>query len=218
MKIISFSTKLATYIMIVPFLLSACNNKPATQNNNNTALDSISTPPKKINNVHLSGFIPDGYYVLDSVKGDLNGDAFPDMLVLLTVKESIDSFQWAKRPLLILTGDENGKLTLVAQNNKVVYSGDSGGMLGDPYQSISIEKGCFTVFHYGGSRWRWEVETTFCYSDTSKNWYLEKEYHHGFFLYVDEYEEKKENDDTVITKTKKDFGVIAFDQYDIYAD
>ena len=218
MKMIPFSTKLVMITIMAASLLFSCDSKTATQKNNNAALDSFSTPPKKTNNVHLPDFIPEGYYVLDSVKGDLNRDPFPDMLVLLTVKESIDSFQWAKRPLLIFTGDENGKLTLVAQNNKVVYSGDSGGMLGDPYQSISIEKGCFTVFHYGGSRWRWEVETTFCYSDTSKNWYLEKEYHHGFFLYVDEDEEKKEDDDKVVTKTAKDFGVIAFEKYDIYAD
>jgi hypothetical protein len=200
------------------FLLSACNNSPALSKNDTTITDSTTTTIAKENKNELSGFIPEGYVVLDSVSGNLNGDAYLDMLLLLTVEESADSFQWAKRPLLILIGDEKGELKLVSQNNKVVYGGDSGGMLGDPYQEISIEKGCFTVFHYGGSRWRWEVETTFCYSDTAKNWYLEKDYHHGYYLYVDEDEEKKEDDDNVITKTTKDFGVIAFDKYDIYAD
>jgi hypothetical protein len=200
-------------------LLSACNNSPAVSKSETTsAIDTLPSTPAKENKNDLSGFIPEGYVVLDSVRGHLNGDAYLDMLLLLTVNESADSFEWAKRPLLILTGDEEGKLQLAAKNDKVVYSGDSGGMLGDPYQEISIEKGCFTVFHYGGSRWRWEVETTFCYSDTAKNWYLEKDYHHGYYLYVDEDEEKKEDDDNVITKTTKDFGVIAFDKYDIYAD
>ena len=206
-------------IILSALMLGACNNSPAVNNSNSTIKkDTLPSTPLKENKNELSGFIPEGYVILDSVRGNLNGDAYLDMLLLLTVEESADSFQWAKRPLLILIGDEKGELKLVSQNNKVVYGGDSGGMLGDPYQEISIEKGCFTVFHYGGSRWRWEVETTFCYSDTAKNWYLEKDYHHGYYLYVDEDEEKKEDDDNVITKTTKDFGVIAFDKYDIYAD
>ncbi len=213
------NVRILNIIILSALMLAACNNSPAVNNSNTTIkIDTLPSTPMKEDKNDLSRFIPEGYVVLDSVSGYLNGDAYKDVLLLLKVNESIDSFQWAKRPLLILTGDENGKLTLLAQNNKVVYSGDSGGMLGDPYQSISIEKGCFTVFHYGGSRWRWEVETTFCYSYTSKNWNLEKEYHHGFFLYVDEDEEKKEDDDKVVTKTAKDFGVIAFEKYDIYAD
>lgn len=213
--------RILSIIILSALMLAACNNSPAVKNRDTTIkIDTVPSMPVKEDKNELSRFIPEGYVVLDSVRGNLNGDAYEDMLLLLTVDESADSFEWAKRPLLILTGDEMGKLKLVAQNNKVVYSGDSGGMLGDPYQEISIKNGCFTIFHYGGSRWRWEVETTFCYSDTAKNWYLKKDYHHGYYLQLgdDEDGEVREDDDKVIAKTTKDFGVIAFDKFDIYAD
>lgn len=220
MKKCGLSSLVIIQILIAStFLLPACNNSPAVSKSDTTT-DATTITVAIENKNNLSGFIPEGYVVLDSVRGDLNGDAYMDMLLLLTVDESADSFEWAKRPLIILTGDEKGKLKLVTQNNKIVYSGDSGGMLGDPYQEISIEKKCFTVFYYGGSRWRWEVETTFCYSDSAKNWYLEKDYHHSYYLQLgdDEDGEVREDDDKVITKTVKDFGVISFDEYDIYAD
>ncbi|WP_343747015.1 hypothetical protein [Chitinophaga sp.] len=163
----------------------------------------------------LKAFIPKGYEILDTTTGDLNRDALPDMIMVLRKKGEDSTSDVVehpeKRPLLILLGQQDHSYKLAARNDNVVYCVDCGGMMGDPFQGVTIKNGYFSVEHYGGSAWRWTRIITFRYSPDDKNWYLHKDGGDSFHA---------SQPDSVTTKvrTAKDFGKVPFVKYDIYKE
>lgn len=117
---------------------------------------------------------PDGWAVLDTMTGDLNRDAYQDLLIVLRWDEKFISEDEA-RPLLVLIGDAEGQLHLAARNDSVVLCEGCGGVWGDPYEGLAIKNGYFSVEHYGGSNWRWTRIITFKYSEKEKTWLLHRD-------------------------------------------
>ncbi len=127
----------------------------------------------------LKPFIMPGYEVMDVVKGDLNKDKLDDyLLVLKTAGEdtfSFDNTDWdARRPMLVIIRQTNGTLKTAAVNNELIFCKNCGGVMGDPYQGLTIKSGEFTADLYGGSSWRWAESFTFRYDAVKKNWFLQK--------------------------------------------
>lgn len=163
----------------------------------------------------ISAFVPPSFEVMDSVSGDINGDGQIDVLVLLRTIGEDTMLQleenYIKRPLLILTGKQDGTFKLAIRNDNAVYCRECGGAFGDPYASISTEGNSFTISHYGGSSWRWSREITFTYSQKEKNWMLSRDGGQEFNV----------ADPQKITesyRTPADFGKIPFEKFDIYQD
>ena len=126
----------------------------------------------------LKPYVLQGYEVMDVVKGDLNNDKQDDyILILKTIGEdtlTFDNPDWeAPRPLLIIIRQPNGKLKSVASNTSVVLCKHCGGVMGDPYQGVTIKQGEFSINFYGGSSWRWSTDYSFKYDAIKKNWYLQ---------------------------------------------
>lgn len=126
----------------------------------------------------LNPYIMPGYVVLDVVKGDLNRDKLDDyLLVLKTAGEdsiSFDNPDWdAHRPLLLIIRQANGTLRMAAMNNELILCKHCGGVMGDPYQGLTVKPGEFTADFYGGSSWRWGEGFTFKYDAAKKNWFLQ---------------------------------------------
>ncbi|MBO0358827.1 hypothetical protein J0X19_12795 [Hymenobacter sp. BT186] len=160
----------------------------------------------------LAPFIPAGYKLLDATSGDLNLDALPDKVLVLQ-KLNADTTTMGdtlNRPLLLLIGEPNHRYRLAARNERAVMCSSCGGMMGDPYQGITIKKGFFSVEHYGGSAWRWTHITTFKYAPVDQQWYLHREGGDSFHA------ADPEKVETHI-ETTKDFGRIAFPDYDYEA-
>lgn len=113
------------------------------------------------------------------------------------------------RPLFILIGDSGGKLKSIISNNNTVLCHDCGGAFGEPYEGVTIKNGYFSVEHYGGSSWRWHKIITYKYSEIDNNWYLHK---------VDDLSYHSSNPEKInqLIKTEKDFGKVAFKNFDIY--
>lgn len=157
--------------------------------------------------------IPKGYEVLAFEKGDLNRDAYADVILVLKKKgeekTSDVNDHPEKRPLLILLGQADKSYTLAARSDNSVYCVDCGGMMGDPFTGISIKNGYFSVEHYGGSGQRWTRIVTFKYSPAEKNWFLFKDGGDRFHATAPE-EVKTE------VRTVKNFGKIPFQKFDIY--
>lgn len=170
--------------------------------NRNRFLDPIDNLPQEI-----SKFVPEGYVAIDTVSGDLNRDAIPDLILVAASpdEEEIDTADFY-RPLIILTGNKDGTYTQAGRNDKVVYGIADGGMMGDPFMGVVIKEGCFTVQHYGGSAWRWENDITFLYSEAKKGWLLHKEEDASFHA-----PDAENREETI--RTVKDFGVIPFEEY-----
>ncbi len=162
----------------------------------------------------LSEIIPDGYSIKDSVSGNLNNDQYNDLIMVLkrTDEDSLALINEStvKREMIILYGMANG-YSVIARNMNAVYCVNCGGVMGDPYEGISIENQTITISHYGGSVERWGLVSTF-----SKNpvgtWILSK-LENETFNAVD----PNVKTETIIT-TPKDFGSITFEQYDIYKE
>lgn len=155
-------------------------------------------------------YIPDNYTACDFVKGDLNRDKYGDAIVILCRNDEFSEMD-IKRPLLIFKGDAKGNLEFVSRNDNVVYCAKCGGIFGDPYVRTVIKKGYFTVEHYGGSAWRWSRLVTFQYNRKLDNWYLHRD--GGESFHVNDPQQKKS-----FMKTRKDFGNVPFEKFDIYKD
>jgi hypothetical protein len=197
--------------------------KVERQANADTSTFQIDTTPKKPRAIEfhrsktvsssLTEFIPDNYSVLDTASGDLNLDAFPDMILILhkngedSTSNVIDHPE--KRPLLILLGQPEQSYKLAARSDNAVYCIDCGGVMGDPYQNIVIKNGYFSIEHYGGSNWRWTRTITFKYSNADNYWFLHKDGGESF---------QATNPDKMTEKvrTTRDFGKVPFDKFDIY--
>lgn len=171
--------------------------------------DTSNLPPA------LSQFIPQGYAILDTANGDLNLDQYPDVIMILK-KNGEDSTSDVvnhpeKRPLLILTGQADKSYKLAARSDNAVYCVNCGGSMGDPYQDVVINKGYFSIEHYGGSSWRWTRTITFKYSPSDNYWYLHKDGGDSF---------NASDPDKVKTtvKTTKNFGKVPFYKFDIYKE
>jgi hypothetical protein len=121
-------------------------------------------------------FIPAGYDTLQAVKGDLNKDGIDDLAMVVYPKWEDDS-DWLekdvdslpKRLLIILFGTSNGYVK-VAESEKAILCKSCGGIFGDPFAGIAINKNVLQIDHYGGSNWRWAYTHKFRYQDS------------GFFL------------------------------------
>jgi len=112
-------------------------------------------------------FVEKGTTVAAIESGDLNGDGRQDVVLVL---EPADPEQ--PRPLLLLLRDAKGQLKLAKRSAKAVFCRTCGGVMGDPFQGVSVKKGRFTIEHYGGSGWRWSTNFTFAWSRRDQSWQL----------------------------------------------
>lgn len=160
----------------------------------------------------LKPYVLQGYQVMDLVKGDLNSDKLDDyILILKTAGEDTLTFEnpdWeAVRPLLIIIRQPNGKLQSVASNTSVVLCKHCGGVMGDPYQGITIKPGEFSIDFYGGSSWRWSVNYTFRYDAVKKNWYLQSHESSSF----QSGDPENTTEETIINRTE--IGDVLFEKF-----
>ena len=126
----------------------------------------------------LKPFIQKGYEAMDFAKQDMNGDKLPDYILILKVKGedtmSFDNLNWeAARPLLLILRQSNGSLKQTVSNNDLILCRQCGGVMGDPYQGLTVKPGEFSANFYGGSSWRWTEGYTFRYDNIKKDWFLQ---------------------------------------------
>jgi hypothetical protein len=121
-------------------------------------------------------FVLEGHRVLDYAAGDLDGDGRPDAVLVLEApgEASGEDEGGPPRPMLLLVRRADGRLEVAKRNDRVVLCGRCGGMMGDPYQGVRIERGHFRVSHYGGSSWRWGLVREFAYDAARRDWMLER--------------------------------------------
>lgn len=219
-----------SYVLLFCILCYSCNqnslssdSKPAsdtsavTSDNTSSGDTSLKaqnmTAPLKT--VSLNQFIPENYSILDTSTGDLNKDTYPDMIMVLkkngedSTSDVIDHPE--KRPLLILLGQPDNTYKQAARSDSVVLCVDCGGVMGDPFQDVVIKNGFFSVELYGGSSWRWTRTITFKYFPPDNNWYLHKD---G----GESYHSAEPDKAKTTVKTVKDFGKVAFTEFDVYKD
>lgn len=169
-------------------------------------------------------FVPENFEILDSVKGNLNNDNYDDYILVLKKKNEENTSKYGdnkpeKRPLLILIANSDGKFDLKARNDNSVLCIDCSGYIhGDSYVGVKIKDGYFSVEHYTvGGNDKWSKIITFKYDKIKDKWFLHQDGTEFFGWNPDE----GSNAESIIKTgekilTKKDFGVVSFENYDIY--
>ena len=119
-------------------------------------------------------FIPNDYDTLDDgvARGDLNKDGIEDIVIVVGPKweqdenwsEKASDSNVAPRLLMILFGTDSGYVQ-IAKNDKAILCKDCGGIFGDPFAGIEINKNVLSINHYGGSNWRWGYTHKFRFQD-----------------------------------------------------
>ena len=159
--------------------------------------------------------LPAGYHVLAAERGDLNRDALPDWAVVLhrpdEQKTSNVIDHPTKRPLLLFVGRTDGTYALAARADNAVYCVNCSGMMGDPFEGITVKNGYFTVEHYGGSSWRWTRFVTFRYDPAARTWLLHRDGGESFHA------SDPEHGKTTM-RTSKNFGRVPLARFDIYQE
>ena len=219
------------FLSVLTFFTACRQNsvQQATSNethisDSNPATVPTQIPPQDIHNLPqgLAKFVPAGYTAIDSTSGNLNPDPYPDMILVLKKDGETASSDNAhnkpeKRPLLILTGQGDNSYKLEKRNDNVVLCVDCGSGQTDPFTGITIRHGYFSVEHgmAGGSQ---QVKIiTFKYDKQRANWFLHQDgaINYKFNDSTDDYAEALEKDNEQIRR-KKDFGLIPFEEYNVY--
>ncbi len=191
-----------------------------------TAVQKHQTFNEAVQNVdkNLLSFIPKGYEAITLKKGDLNLDKFEDCILVLRksteeMTSNYNDHKPDKRPLLLLLGQENGNFKLAFTNNDAVYCIDCGGVFGDPFTGIAIKNGYFSIEHGISGGHHWEEIMTFKFNKIKNNWFLYKDHYINYKLNPSS-DPKAEAliADVDNLKTVKDFGVVSFQNFNIYSD
>ncbi|MGI4864088.1 MAG: hypothetical protein ACRYFZ_09210 [Janthinobacterium lividum] len=112
-----------------------------------------------------ASFIPSGYRLLPEgrITGDLNGDGRPD--VVLALRPIIEDIQnddnTPPRLLLVLWRTATGSYRLATVARRALLCKECGGVHGDPFEGLRIEREVLSIYHYGGSSWRWSLTAKF---------------------------------------------------------
>ncbi|WP_276978047.1 hypothetical protein [Flavobacterium filum] len=103
----------------------------------------------------IDSFIPNGWTLLDSTRGDLNNDNQNDLVLIIQYKDSVtlinnefdykDTVLTQPRILIILfQNKETNQYQLLEQSNSFILNHDNPEME-DPYQDISISNGFLKI-------------------------------------------------------------------------
>jgi len=154
-----------SYALIALITLAGCgestkSSDPVVSDNDTTDQKTIDevppTVPVDLSKINIP--VPKNCTVLDSVCGDLDNDGIDELAVVYNMKEP-DSGDGYKRSIVVYKVQEQA-WNPIDESKSAVRGSSEGGMMGDPYEEIEIEKGILIIYHSGGSRWKW--------SDTDK--------------------------------------------------
>lgn len=160
---------------------------PENIENENKSVENINTDIKdgfqsEDNNTFadISSIIPTGWHILEkhdgklaSVEGDLNQDGIMDKAVVIEGgedKPTDSEYSGPPRSLLIAFKNKDNTYTLSAKADNAIMLRDQGGVFGDPFQDIKIDRGSIVLEFYGGSSSRWYMYYRFRYQNNG--WYL----------------------------------------------
>ena len=97
-------------------------------------------------------FTPPGYEVIDQKDGDLDGDGIGEKVIVYNTTDTTDD--GIVRELHILKQSQNN-WTLWKQSRNAIRKSKEGGMMGNPFEGIEIDKGILIISFSGGSSWKW---------------------------------------------------------------
>lgn len=104
---------------------------------------------------------------LTEVLGDLDKDKIDEKIQVYNTNKEGDLGIERK---VVIFKHENNDWILWHQCNGPVLPSRHGGVMGEPFEDISIEKGCIVISHSGGSRDKWSYIHRYRFQND--DWYL----------------------------------------------
>lgn len=101
------------------------------------------------------------------VLGDLDKDGIDEKIIVTNTSEQTD-FGITRKISIFKLEDKEWKLW--HESMGAVLPSEHGGMMGEPFEGISIANGCIIINHFGGSRSKWSYTHTYRYQ--KNDWYL----------------------------------------------
>lgn len=102
--------------------------------------------------------IPAGYKLVGEARGDLNKDDVQEKVLVFDTDQTND-FGTIRAVHVQIKKD--GVWTLWYKTIGAVLPSEHGGMMGDPFESVSIKNTCIVFQHFGGSRGKWHYTHRF---------------------------------------------------------
>src|SRR5688572_8084568 len=97
---------------------------------------------------------PKNFEIIDTISGDLDNDGVKELVVAYNTKKEDTSYESIPRNLRIYKM-QNQKWIIWKESQQALYGSRDGGMMGDPFGEIKIEKGVLQISQNGGSSWKW---------------------------------------------------------------
>lgn len=105
---------------------------------------------------------PESFEILNQAEGDLDKDAIPEKVIVYDTKNLTDF--GTERQIYIYKMNID-KWVLWKKSVGAILPSQHGGMMGDPFEGISIKKNCLVINHFGGSRQKWSYTHRFRYQN-----------------------------------------------------
>lgn len=98
---------------------------------------------------------PENYTIVDSVSGDLDKDGMNELVVAYNTPEEVEDSTGDFIREIIIYKMTKGEWKVWKSSRQALYSSRGGGMMGDPFEEMTIYKGILQISHFGGSSWKW---------------------------------------------------------------
>jgi hypothetical protein len=97
---------------------------------------------------------PDTYKVYYQRSGDLDKDNVPEKVVIYNTPDTNAENGGIIREIIIYK--QSGKQWIPwHRSREALLDSKSGGMMGDPFQEMEIDKGILSILQAGGTSWQW---------------------------------------------------------------
>ncbi len=138
-------------------------------------LQSYKYPVLPATGTKIESFVPKGWHVHEKAEGDLNKDNLPDIVVVVEADKAVKSLKETDndqqpRILFVAFKQADGSYKLSIQSNESIMLSNEGGVFGDPWAGLVIERGTLLVQFYGGSSSRWGYDYRWRFQNN--DWFL----------------------------------------------
>lgn len=114
--------------------------------------------------------VPDTYTLMAQASGDLNRDGVNELVLLFNTPQEVAAEGLGTAREINIYQQQKGTWQLWHKSVGTVLPSAHGGMMGDPFEALTIERGAIVIRHFGGSRDKWHY--THRYRFQNNNWFL----------------------------------------------
>ncbi|MGH1436657.1 MAG: hypothetical protein ACRBG0_19610 [Lewinella sp.] len=103
--------------------------------------------------------LPATFSKVAEAQGDLNKDGQPELVLVVDDLQSAGDFGISRSILIYRL--ENRQWKQWEEFRGGILDSEAGGMMGDPFEGIEIDRGSIVIHHFGGSRYKWRYTHRF---------------------------------------------------------